>query len=68
MTGESGKRSKQWPVEGGSVFMITLICRMTWGVLSLRDIDCSPTPEAALSCADPRQGFDINLEATGSMK
>lgn len=48
-TGEGGARSKQWPVAGGSVFMIRLICRMAWGRSSLRDYDCSPTPEAALS-------------------
>lgn len=36
-TGEGGTRSKQWPVAGGSVFMITLICRMAWGRSSPRD-------------------------------
>lgn len=45
-TGEGGKRSNQWPVEGGSVFMITLICRMGAGGSSLQDVDYS---EAALS-------------------
>lgn len=63
-------RSKQWPVAGGSVFMITLICRMAWGRSSPRDYGCSPTPEAALSgVQDSSQGsvdgFEINLKATG---